>query len=209
MIALGIEPSFDRLIFCEKDALRMAALKDRCLRQHPDRNIQFIPGDANENAAEILRHIPQHRRGHGVLTLCFVDPYMLRNLRFATLDALSGRWMDFLVLIPSEMDAQRNEQTYVADESAVISDFVGSDDWRIRWRGARSGLRFGHFVIEEFGRSMEGIGRIKQELHEMWRMKNTVNRELYHLALYSRKELGGKFWREARKAASPNLELGF
>ncbi|HEU4618005.1 MAG TPA: hypothetical protein VFV10_08180, partial [Gammaproteobacteria bacterium] len=64
-----------------------------------------------------------------------------------------------------------------------------------------------HFLVEEFGRSMEGIGRIKQELPDTWGMKNTVNRDLYRLALYSRKPLGGKFWSEAQKIVNPYREL--
>jgi three-Cys-motif partner protein len=93
--ALAIEPQFDRLIFCEQSEERMVALKARCDRSFPRRDVRFVPGDVNANAAEILQHIPKYRKGHGVLTLCFVDPYKMANLRFKTLETFQELWLDF------------------------------------------------------------------------------------------------------------------
>lgn len=202
--ALAVDPPFDRFIFCEKESERIAILEQRC-REHPDRDIHFIPGDANENAEKILDLIPRASRGHGVLSLCFVDPYNMRSLHFSTLEALKERWVDFLVLIPSEMDAQRAEHVYVAPGNDVVGRFLGNQDWRLEWQKAQNEMRFEQFVVEEFGRSMARIGKIKPDISTTWQMKNTVNRVLYRLVLYSRSEVAGKFWREAQRYMNPNL----
>ena len=44
-----------------------------------------------------------------MLALCLVDPCAVRNLKFSTIRDLSSLLVDFLVLIPSHMDANRNQ----------------------------------------------------------------------------------------------------
>jgi three-Cys-motif partner protein len=206
--ALAIEPQFDRLIFCEQSEERMDALKARCNKLHPHRDVRFVLGDVNANAAEILQHVPKHRKGHGVLTLCFVDPYKMANLRFKTLENFQELWLDFLVLIPSEMDAERGKHTYVGDDNVTVGEFVGNPEWRSVWDDyVKRGVRFEQFVVEEFGRSMTRLGRIDPGLSKTHVMKNTVNRQLYRLALYSRSEVAGKFWAQAQKYATPHRDL--
>jgi three-Cys-motif partner protein len=206
--ALAIEPQFDRLIFCEQSEERMVALKARCAKLYPHRDVLFVLGDVNANAAEILEHVPKARKGHGVLTLCFVDPYKMANLRFKTLASLQELWLDYLVLIPSEMDAERGKHTYIGDDNETVGNFVGNSEWRNVWDDyERRGIRFERFVVEEFGRSMTRLGRIDPGLSQTHVMKNTRNRPLYRLALYSRREVAGKFWTEAQKYAAPNRDL--
>ena len=208
MNALAIEPAFDRLIFCEQDEERMAALKARCTTQYADRDVRFVPGDVNAKASEILQHLPKYRKDYGVLTLCFVDPFKMANLSFKTLEAFRDLWVDFLVLIPSEMDAERGRHVYVDAENATVGTFVGNPDWRSVWTDAeKSGIRFEQFVVEEFGRSMKRIDRIDPGLSQTHVMKNTVNRQLYRLALYSRSKIAGKFWSQAQKYATPHRDL--
>jgi hypothetical protein len=77
----------------------------------------YINADANEAVDKILEELPQPRSGHRVLGFCFVDPYKLANLRFETIRRLAERYMDFLVLIPSYMDAHRNRGHYVRETS--------------------------------------------------------------------------------------------
>jgi hypothetical protein len=137
-----------------------------------------------------------------------VDPYNMSSLRFETLDVLKDRWIDFLVLIPSEMDAERAKHIYLADGNETVGIFVGNPNWRVAWSDAeKQGTRFEQFVVEEFGRSMKRIGRIDPALSQTHVMRNTVNRTLYRLALYSRKAIAGKFWTQAQKYATPHRDL--
>jgi three-Cys-motif partner protein len=204
MNALAVEPQFDRLIFCEQSDNRMAALKARCAKQYAGRDVRFVPGDVNANTAEILRQLPKH----GVLTLCFVDPYKMSNLRFETLAPFRDLRLDFLVLIPSEMDAERGKRSYLDEENETVANFLGNPAWRTVWDDYdKRGIRFEQFVVEEFGRSMTRLGRIDPGYAKTHEMRNTVNRRLYRLALYSRSEVAGKFWTEAQKYANPNRAL--
>jgi three-Cys-motif partner protein len=208
MNALAIEPRFDRLIFCEQDEARMAALKARCVAHGADRDVRFASGDVNAKVGEILQHLPKYRKDYGVLTLCFVDPYKMANLSFKTLEAFRDLWVDFLVLIPSEMDAERGKHAYVDADNTTVGTFVGNPEWRSVWTDVeKNGIRFEQFVVEEFGRSMTRIDRVDPGLSQTHVIRNTVNRQLYRLALYSRSKIAGKFWAQAQKYATPNRDL--
>jgi hypothetical protein len=54
---------------------------------------------------------------------------------------------------------------------------------------------------------MTRLGRIDPGLSKTHVIKNTVNRQLYRLALYSRSEVAGKFWTQAQKYATPHRDL--
>ena len=58
-----------------------------------------------------------------MLGFCFVDPYNLKDLAFATIDRLSSRFMDFLVLIATDMDATRNISIYELPDNKVVETF--------------------------------------------------------------------------------------
>lgn len=205
---LDVEPRFDRFIFCEKNSDRAAALEQRCDRDYPNHDVHVLAGDVNSMTDDVLGKIPPHRPGHGTLSFCFVDPCKMSDLQFQTLAALADLRMDFLVLIPSEMDAQRAAHRYLKPDNRVVEEFVGDAEWRDRWTTAEKiGTRFEQFIVEEFGRSMEGVDRIKPDLSNTYVMRNTVNRTLYRLALYSRTKLAGKFWRQTQKYANPNRDL--
>ena len=205
---LDVEPHFDRFIFCEMDVARADALKERCDRDYPDHEVRVLPGNVNQMAQRILDELPDYRPGQGVLAFCFVDPCKMSDLRFETLAALADRWMDFLVLIPSEMDAQRAEHRYRNVDNLVVDEFLGDSLWRDRWtKAASTGIRFEQFIVEEFGCSMERIGRINPGLATTFTMRNSRNRRLYRLVLYSKSKLALKFWKQAQKYANPNRDL--
>jgi three-Cys-motif partner protein len=132
MKVLGLPDPFDKYIFCDERNENSQALKDRCVRLYPDRKVTVLHGDANELVNEILSEMPQPRSDYKVLGFCFLDPFYMRNLKFSTISALSKRFMDFLVLIPSGMDANRNEQNYLREENTTLDDFLGSKEWRAR-----------------------------------------------------------------------------
>ena len=119
--------------------------------------------------------------------------------------------MDFLVLIPSSMDANRNEQNYLKPRSKTLENFLGNPDWRRRWgRERASGKSFEHFVVEEFGRSMQTLGYIDPGLKEAIMIRSDEkNLPLYRLTLYSKHQLGSKFWKETKKYSDPQTGFEF
>ncbi len=95
--------------------------------------MKIIKGNANASVDNIIAEMPRPGKSQKVLGFCFLDPFQMQNLHFSTIETLSQRFMDFLVLIPSSMDANRNEQNYIQPRNKTLENFVGNPDWRTRW----------------------------------------------------------------------------
>jgi three-Cys-motif partner protein len=211
LLAVSLDTRFDEYIFCEEEKEKVDALRVRVARDAPELAPVYINADANEAVDEILEALPKPRTGHRVLGFCFADPYKLANLRFETIRRLAERYMDFLVLIPSYMDAHRNRGDYVRQTSHVVEDFLGDLDWRGGWATAeRRRQDFGAFVADSFGRRMAKEGFLYENLADMVHIRSTPkNLPLYHLGFFSRHALGSKFWRQARKYSKDQMDLPF
>jgi three-Cys-motif partner protein len=211
LLILGMPEAYDRYIFCEQDTSYADALEARCRRDFAQRNVKVLTGNANALVETVISEMPLPGRNYKVLGFCFLDPYQLQNLHFSTIRMLSQRFMDFLVLIPSSMDANRNEQNYLKPRNNTLENFVGNPDWRARWKKEKvSGKSFEHFVVEEFGRSMQTLGYIDPGLSEAIMIRSDdKNLPLYRLALYSKHRLGSKFWKETKKYSDPQTGFEF
>lgn len=209
ILALRVQDQFDKYIFCDKDTKKLDALRARVEREFPAVDVSYIPGDVNECVEEIKAQIPAHSRGHRVLSFCFADPYNLGNLCFPTLQRLSENFMDFLVLVATDMDANRNEDTYTAPDNEAIACFLGRDDWRDGWAKAQGeGQKFGVFVFESLSKQMETLEYQPFEAKDSVLVRNyQKNAPLYRLALYSRHKLGGSLFRVAKKYSDPQTNL--
>lgn len=205
LLALEVEAKFDRYVFCELDREKIETLERRVRRDYPGANTLYVQGDSNENVDEILKLIPQHWPGSSVLSFCFVDPFALGNLRFETIKKLADRLIDFLVLIPSGMDASRNQAKYIREVSPNLDTFLGTSEWRSAWAAVRDkGVPFERFVRDQFGRQMEALGYIYKGAEDMKPIRLAgQNVLLYRLAFFSRSELGQQFWEQARRYTDP------
>jgi three-Cys-motif partner protein len=211
LLILGISEAYDKYIFCEGNRTYAEALEKRCQRDFPDRKVAVTLGDANTSVKSIIAEMPRPGKSRKVLGFCFLDPFHMQNLYFSTIEGLSQRFMDFLVLIPSSMDANRNEQNYVQLRNKTLDNFVGNPQWRIHWQKEKAiGKSFEHFVVEEFGRSMQKLKYIDLGLKETVLIRSDdKNLPLYRLALYSKHNLGTKFWKEAKKYSNPQTDFEF
>jgi three-Cys-motif partner protein len=211
LLILGMPEAFDRYIFCEGDENYADALETRWRREFPNRKVKIITGNANASVSNIIAQIPRPGKNRKVLGFCFLDPFRMQNLYFSTIEALSQRFIDFLVLIPSSTDANRNEHNYILGRNKTFENFVGNLEWRTRWNKEKvSGKSFEHFVVEEFGRSMQKLNYIDPGISETKQIRSDdKNLPLYRLALYSRSKLGAKFWRETKKYSDPQTDFGF
>lgn len=209
LIALGIEDPFDRYIFCEENAANIDALTKRVKAHYPGLDTHFVPGDANDCVDTILSKIPQHSATYKVLGFCFVDPFKIDNLKFETLRRLSAKYMDFLVLIPTGMDARRNVSYYMKSESRKVDDFIGSSTWRDGWPQAEmNGENFGLYFIKQFCTSMADIGYKYTTAEDSVEIRSIEkNLPLYRLAFFSKHQLGHKFWGNVKKYSTPQLDL--
>jgi len=201
LLALDVKKKFDRYIFSEKDPDKAAALEERVKRDYPGVDAHVIAGDTNYNVDKIIQLIPAPRPGFTVLSFCFADPFKLKNLPFDTIRQLSAHFMDFLILIPSGMDANRNVAEYAKRGNATVDLFLGTEAWRADWTAAKvQGETFEHFLSDYFGRQMRKLNYLYSSVEEMEIMRSTdKNLLLYRLAFFSRNELGKRLWEQSRK----------
>jgi len=208
MLALKVHDFIDKYIFCEIDSENFVALQERVQSKYPHADVSIIQGDTNENVQNIIDLIPQSSPQFSVLSFCFADPYKMANLKFATIELLAKYRMDFLVLIPSYMDAVRNRNLYSHEESIKVENFMGDPSWRIKWERAEvEGKSFAQFFLESFGRQMESLGYLN-DIHVTVLVRHG-RRPLYHLAFFSKHERGMDFWRKARKGTDPQRTFAF
>jgi three-Cys-motif partner protein len=209
LVVLGLPDKFDRYIFCEKEHQKCSALENRIKREFPDADSHVIEGDANQKVDEILAMMPDFRRDYRILAFCFADPYALSNLNFETIRKLSTRYMDFLVLIPSGMDAQRFAEKYAKEIDSPVDLFLGSSEWRAAWKEAQKDKTpFERFIVKEFGNSMESLGYIDPGIELAVPIRSDdKNLLLYRLVLYSRHALGKEFWRQVKKYSQSQQEM--
>lgn len=210
LLVTSVKFPFDRYVFCELDRKKLDALKDRVDKASPNVDARYVHGDSNASTSEIASLI---KPGHGaekVLTFCLVDPYRLGDLQFTSLRALAiDRSIDFLVLIPSGMDATRNRNLYLRARSARLDEFLGRSDWRSDWGQAeRSGRRFAEFVVDQFGKSMQSLSFKYSGLDSAHLVTSTSRRlPIYHLVMFSRHDLGGDFWEKCKANSKPQRRL--
>ena len=138
-----------------------------------------------------------------MLSFCFVDPYNLKDLVFDTIDRLSSRFVDFLVLIATDMDAARNVALYEMPQNMVVESFLGVSDWRSDWQLAKAKREsFSSYLMRRFSSQMEIRKYIRAPIEETKLVRSTEkNLPLYRLALFSQHQrseplaAGKEIWR--------------
>lgn len=206
---LALHKDFNKYIFCDKREDNCDALSIRSDRLKPGADIVIIHGDANDCSDQILSLMPKPSKSYKVLALCFVDPFKMGNLKFSTIKNLSQRFVDFLVLIPSGMDANRNLDNYIKKKNTTVDEFIGNFHWRDNWNDREYPLKtYEEFIVEEFSKSMANLGYKSPELHDCCPIRSSEkNLLLYRLSLFSRNSLGKKFWKETKKYCNPQKQL--
>jgi len=213
LLALEIPDRFDRYIFCEKDPQTLATLEKRVRKDYANADVHFILGDANEETNKIAMEVREYgKTKKRFLTFCFADPWKLENLRFSTIEQLAKLYVDFLILIPTGMDATRNvSYVYTRPDNKTLDEFIGTSEWRNAWRKAESQREtFDSFLTNFYAARMEELGYRKHAAEQTQLVRSTEkNLPLYRLAFFSRHKLGQQFWKEVKKYENPQLEWDF
>lgn len=212
LLAMDVDDPFDRYVFCEQDSSRLKALTRRVTADYPDRTVAYHGGDVNRAIPDLVARLPMYSKAHRVLTFCFIDPYKLGDLWFTTIEQLNAaRAMDFLVLIPTQMDAGRgrNMEAYCQPGNKTLDQFLGGTGWREEWDDAkRRGRSVDVFVPDCFGRKMQTLGFIYEGVQFTKQVRtDDKNVPLYRLAFFSKSKLGWKFWLQALKYSDDQIPL--
>ena len=207
LVVMNLPIRFDRYIFCEIDVEKMKSLQQRIRNEYNGIDARFLLGNTNILVDKIFDEMPQYGKDKKVLSFCFADPYNLKSLNFSTIQRLSERYMDFLILLPIHMDARRALKTYLRPESENIDNFTGVENWREEWNEAQlKGTQFDVFFINIYRRQMEKLGYTYNGVPESIKYSER-NLSLYWLGFFSRHQLGEKFWSAAQKSSNPQLKL--
>lgn len=211
LIALRVPDPFDRYIFCDKDPEFVDALRQRVERDAPGADVRYHVGDCNEIVSDLLADIPQASKARTVLSLAFLDPRGIGGLKFSTLERLSERYVDFIMLLALSMDAHRFQTIYAHEDNPTVDAFLGDSSWRERWEKAASrGVEFRRFLAEEFAKQMESLGCLSTGRETMKEIRSDEkNLPLYHIAFFSRHDRGYTFWRQVLKYSTPQMMLDF
>lgn len=212
MLAARLEVPFDRYVLCDSDANKLDDLRTRVERDHHGLDVRFIAGDVNARMDDLLGNLPTPSATNKVLSFCFVDPYNCASFRFDTIRCLSRFFVDFFVLIPSYMDANRNLGPYAKPANQTIANFLSDPDWREEWKAEGHRFKnFGDFVADKFGRQMQSLGYIYDGLGVNTHLvRNTQkNSPIYRLAMFGRHPLVKKFWQQAEKYVSDQTAFDF
>jgi three-Cys-motif partner protein len=126
-IAIEVVPPFHRIIFVEKKPKSIAALK--ALRAlHPDRNIEVVAGDANQELIEAIARADWQR----TRAVMFLDPYGM-NVDWETLKAVANtRAIDVWYLFSLSglyRQAARKAEAIDDNKRAAITRILGTDEW--------------------------------------------------------------------------------
>lgn len=209
LIAMESGPFFNKFIFCEADSEKCEALLQRSKKLFSEADVQIINDDANTSVNAILSSIPKGSKSNKVLSFCFIDPYKLDNFDFTTIERLSKVFIDFMILIPSGMDASRNQRYYLDEKNVKLDKFIGSSGWREKWNERKNKMKpFEEFIVEEFNTSMIMLGYKDPGIENCIPIRSDQKKLLlYRLALYSRHSLGQKFWKIAKQYSDRQMEL--
>lgn len=193
LLALSVPDPFNRYIFCERDKDSLHALRNRVQRLFAATDVRFVPGHYDDRINEVAKEIP---RADSVLTFCFIDPFDL-SIKFSTIQRLSSRRVDFLLVLMLNMDANRNVKHYANVTNRKIDEFLGLPGWRKEWQEEeKKGTSFPEFLAETFSKQMESLGYLHVPFHRMKLIRSDANLPLYHLALFSKHERAYKYWDE-------------
>lgn len=209
ILAVNLTNKFSKYIFCDSDKDKIEALQKRVIRNNENVNAEYIISDVNESINKVIDHIPIPNKINTVLSFCFVDPYNLDNLSFTTIETIANaRFTDFLVLVPTDMDANRNVSIYCDNGNINVDKFIGNRDWRNKWLSFEPRNNFGLFILNEFSEHMKILGYKQSDAHESVLVRNQQkNAPLYRLAFYSKHDLGKTFWKEAKKYSNPQTSI--
>ncbi len=206
LIAMSLPVPFTKYIFCERNVNKYESLKSRVKSNFSHLDYSILNRDSNLAIEEIKELIPNFNRNNTMLSFCFVDPCSL-NLHFNTIKSLGSINMDFLILQALHMDANRNIENYLSQNSDKIDLYLDNANWRKEYN-KYSNQNFVQFLANHYENSMTKIGYQKERNFNQIR-SNLKNLPLYYLSFYSKNKRGIDFFKKIQMKANEQLRLDF
>lgn len=146
---------FTDYVYVDRNPNCVEALTSRIRSVGAMARVTVIPSDVNESVGAVKRALPPYSGSRGLLSFCFIDPFDLQ-LKFNMIRGLSHLRMDFLVLLMLGVDARRNFNLYLTDQSSTrIADLIDCADWRTEYQAGGNVI---HFLLRKFDEAMQRLG---------------------------------------------------
>jgi three-Cys-motif partner protein len=200
---------FTHCVLVENDPTWFSALESRCQSLKSPTQLRLIKKDVNDSIGEVRAGLPRYRKGFGLLSFCFVDPFNA-GLHFAVIKALSDLRVDFLILLMLGNDVRRNIETYYHDPTNNrMADLLDCPTWREEFRKDGNIVRCSHRLFDE---AMQRLGYPSAVNAALPIYAHGTKVLQYRLAFYSKDEVGMKLWHHnleslSRLDAQTTLEL--
>lgn len=189
LIAATLPDPFTHIHLCERDPLRLDALRLRVSSIPQPNPPRFVAGDANEQIRNLMEPIPSK----DALCVTFADPYGL-HIDFDTIRHVASKRSDLIVLLADNMDALRNwAEYYYNNPSSNLDRFMGEPGWR-EALAKSSNDRLAGSLRDRYVQRLRTLGY----KHFGFKLvQNSRQRDIYTLVYASRHELGLRFWEQA------------
>jgi hypothetical protein len=116
--------------------------------------------------------------------------------------------MDFIILLATGMDINRNRNIYLNKENERLDLLLGTSSWRSVWKEKEfEGNKFKTFIAEYFSGKMFELGFLKNK--DQLVAINNSKTILYYLGFYSKNNIAYKFWTEALHYETDQIQLTF
>jgi three-Cys-motif partner protein len=201
LLALSLPIKFTKYILCESNENLFNILNVRVA--YFEENKKLFCGDYLTKLDSILYEIPKNS-----LSLCFVDPFD-SEFNFEAIRRLSNNnKMDFIILLATGMDINRNRMDYINPDNKRLDLLLGTDNWRKDWKEKEvEGVKFITFIAEYFSNKMFKLGYLKRE-NQLVPVRNSKT-IIYYLAFFSKETIAYKFWGEAQNYETDQMQLTF
>jgi len=201
LIALRVQPAFDRLFLGDMNPAYIEALRSRIGASDLLR-LTLMSGDCNRLIDEVIAQFPPKSLG-----LAFVDPQGF-EVNFRTLAALGKRQIDVMYLFPSGIGLRRNLRNFVNKTDSLLDRWWGNRKWRelpiAKWAAGEFTEEVPESIVRSFvtafqRRAAEAGFRYYDEAAPLF--ANTRNAQMYHLLFFSHHATALKIWRGIKKIA--------
>ena len=202
LLAVTTQHPFTNYHFVDQNRQNIAVLEERCSVSSVSDQIQYIVGDSNVVARQIVDQILSidHHRMPGrysSLNLAFLDPEGL-ELHWETIATLAQPYtMDLIIHYPQGGLNRCMGQARQENEQTTIDLFFGESEWRTIYEKYGNDHRR---LIDYYKGKLQGIGYREvlrdDEVGDEPLMRNARKRApLYRLLFASKDPLGHDFWR--------------
>lgn len=200
LIALKIQPPFDRLFFGDLRKKNIEALRKRVPPKDLGR-IDLRQGDCNIVVEQIVREIPPRSLG-----LAFVDPEGFKAT-FRVFRILATRPIDVLFFFPSGIGIGRNLKKFTRQQKSKMDGLWGGSEWRDhpiaklaagRKLAPAEERQLDQSWIGQFRTKMRAIGFKYQDEGDP-SFRNEKNVPMYHLLFFSKHQAGLTLWKGVKK----------